>query len=85
MSIVSTTELQQFLCFIQAKIDAGEKHLPPEEVLELWRDENPAEEEFAESVRAIQVALDEMNAGDRGISADESVQKLRERIKARSA
>lgn len=82
MSIVSATELQQFALFIQAKLAAGEKQLSPEDVLDEWRDENPTEEEFAESVRAIQVALDAMHAGDRGISAEESVQKVRDRIKA---
>jgi hypothetical protein len=79
MSSVTSTELQEFALFIQAKLHAGETKLSPEEVLDEWRDEHPSEEELKENVQAIQVALDQMAAGENGISGDESVRRLRER------
>jgi hypothetical protein len=80
MSTVVSTELQEFAQFIQAKLTAGETKLSPEEVLDQWRDAHPSEEEFEENVQAIQEALDQMNAGEKGVTAAESVQRLRERI-----
>ena len=85
MTSVAASELQQFVQFIQAKLTAGETQLSPEEVLDQWRDEHPSDEEFEENVRAIQEALDEMDAGERGISAAESVRRLRERAKGPKA
>ncbi|WP_254510504.1 hypothetical protein [Anatilimnocola floriformis] len=81
MSTISASELQQFALFIQAKLQAGEGHLSPEDALDQWRDDHPSDGEFAENVRAIQVALDQLDAGERGISAAESVQRLRDRAR----
>lgn len=80
MSAVVSTELQEFAQFVQAKLAAGETKLSPEEVVDQWRDAHPTEEEFEENVQAIQEALDQMNAGEKGITAAESVRRLRERI-----
>jgi hypothetical protein len=85
MSAVVWTELQEFALFIQATLDAGETSLTPEEVLDSWRLEHPTEEQFEENVRAIQLALDEMNEGERGIEAAEYIKLLRERLGVRRA
>jgi hypothetical protein len=70
MSMTSPSELQQFALFIQAKLQAGEADISPEEALDQWREENPSDEEFEENVRAIQEALDQLDAGVRGISIE---------------
>lgn len=79
MSTVASTELQEFAHFIQAKLNSGENKLSPEEVLDEWRHVHPSEQEFEENVQAVRVALDQMNAGEKGISGTESVRQLRER------
>lgn len=76
---VTTTELQEFALFIQAKLTAGETKLTPEEVLDQWREEHPTDEEFEESCREIQEALDEMNRGERGMSLEEVRQEFENR------
>src|SRR5687767_941373 len=81
MSIGLATELQEFSLFVQAKLIAGQTDLSLEEALDLWREENRTEEEIEEDVRAIQVALDQMDAGERGMPADEFAKQLLERAK----
>ena len=83
MSTVASTELQEFALFIQAKLNAGQTKLSPEEVLDEWRDEHPSDEEFEESVQEIQEALNRMDAGEKGLSAAECVQRSRERMGTR--
>jgi hypothetical protein len=41
--------------------------LSPEEALELWRTEHPANDEFGDSVAALREALADMAAGDEGV------------------
>lgn len=71
MSAGLSTDLQQFALFIQSKLNAGQTKLSPEEVLDEWRDEHPTDEEFEESVSAIQESLAEMDAGAKGKSAEQ--------------
>lgn len=80
MSAGLTNELQEFALFIQTKLNNGENKLLPEEVLDEWREAHPSEEEFEENVQAIQEALDQMDCSEKGLSAAESVRRLRERI-----
>jgi hypothetical protein len=81
MSTGVSSELHDFSLFVQAKLEAGETQLSPEEALDQWREEHQTEEEFEEEVRAIQVALDQMDAGERGMPADEFANQLLERAK----
>jgi len=81
MSTGISTELHDFTLFLQAKLQAGETKISPEEALEQWREENPTEEEFEEEVRAIKEALDQMDAGERGVPAEEFANQLLERAK----
>jgi hypothetical protein len=70
MSIDPDAELAQFQQFIADRREKGHC-LSPEEALDLWRAENPKTEEFVDTVRALQEALAEMEAGDTGAPLDE--------------
>jgi hypothetical protein len=72
-------ELVRFSQFISEKIGAGGSDISPEEALELWRSENPTNEDRSETLHALEEALQEMRAGDRGVSLDEFDRTLRER------
>jgi hypothetical protein len=79
MSINTNSELARFNQFVSEKIGGGNTDLSPEEALDLWRTENPSDEELAETVRALAEALREMHAGDAGLSLEDFDRNFRER------
>jgi len=79
MSIKFDPELVRFSQFVSEKIGAGSGDLSPEEALDLWRSENPSDDERADTVRALKEALDEFRAGDSGIPLAEFDREFRER------
>jgi len=78
MSTDLRAELESFHRFVGQRLSEG-KIVSPEEALELWLDENPVDDDFKESVAAIQEALDEMDAGVPGIPLEEFDRRFRER------
>lgn len=81
MPLDTQTELAEFHRFVGERLQAGAR-LSPEEVFEEWQLVHPDQELHEQNVRAIQAALREMEAGDRGIPADEHIKQLTERIEA---
>ncbi|HXY34689.1 MAG TPA: hypothetical protein VEI07_10710 [Planctomycetaceae bacterium] len=79
MSVNVDPELARFNRFVSEKIGAGGGDISPEEALDLWRAENPAAEERAEAVRALKEALEELRAGDAGVSLEDFDTAFRER------
>jgi hypothetical protein len=79
MSVDVDPELARFNRFVAEKIGAGNGDMSPEEALDLWRAENPAEDERTETVRALSEALEELQAGDPGLSLEYFDGKFRER------
>jgi len=79
MSVNVDPELARFNRFVSEKIGAGSGDLSPEEALDLWRAENPAAEDRDETVRALREALEELHAGDAGVSLDDFDREFRER------
>lgn len=73
MTTQTQTELQKFLDFAEKKAKNGQADLSPEQALAMWQ-------ERRESVKAIQEALDDMEAGDTGEPADDVIAELRRRI-----
>lgn len=63
-------ELAEFHQFIAVQLANGEL-ISPEEALDLWRIQNPSDEQYAEDVAAVQEALDEMAAGKKCIPWEE--------------
>jgi hypothetical protein len=59
-------ELEAFHRFLGEQLANGGRALTPEECLELWRAQHPAGEQLRASVRAVQEALADMEAGDAG-------------------
>lgn len=76
MSHVTHNELQQFTLFLTEKVRAGESRISPEEALDEWRAQNPAEDEFAESVADLREALEE-DEREPGISLEELDREIR--------
>ena len=67
------TQLQSFHEFVTKQLKNGQRDLTPEQALAKWRERN-------ETVKAIQEALDDMEAGDTGEPADEVIAELRRGI-----
>jgi hypothetical protein len=67
MSIDSNAELRSFGQYIEQLVASGNSKLTPEDALAQWRMENLSPEEYEEEVRAIQEALDDIAAGDKGV------------------
>ena len=77
MSAPQTDELREFHRFLTDKLSNGGAQLSPEEVLAEWRQDHPEPEVDEEEVAAIQEAIDDMVAGDRGRPFDEVMAELR--------
>ena len=66
-----------FRRFLDAKLAGEETGLTLDECLDLWEHENRPDEERALAVQAVREALDDMKAGDSGLSAKNVVAELR--------
>jgi hypothetical protein len=73
------SDLAQFYDFIGSRLNQGAGDLTPEEALELWRAEHPGPGDFEDSVAAIQEALDDIGAGDKGRPFEEFDRDFRAR------
>jgi hypothetical protein len=79
MSIGTTSELFEFHQFVAQKLASPDQKLSPEEVLELWREEHPTPEDYANTVAALREAIQAYEAGDRGIPVEEFDREFRAR------
>lgn len=70
------SELFLFRKFVAGKLRSDSK-LTPEQCLQLWRAEYPTSSGYQESVKAVQQAIDEMQAGEVSIDGDELSSRLR--------
>ena len=77
MNASQTTELHEFYRFLTTKLSNGGADLSPEEAVDEWRELHPEPEIDEKEVAAIQEAIDDMVAGDRGRPADEVIADLR--------
>ena len=69
-------DLEAFRNFVDAQVQTGSP-LSPEELLGKFRAEQAPNATFRESVRAINAALDDLDAGDAGRLAGEVIRELR--------
>ena len=70
-------ELEAFHRFLADQITNGGPALTPEDCLELWRAQNPHDEEFRADVQAVKEALDDMEGGDVGMPLAEFLAGVR--------
>lgn len=75
------SELERFQAFVVEKLTNGSSDLTPEQVLDLWRIENPTTDEHAANVDAIREAVADMEAGDHGRPYKEVLDEIRERLR----
>ena len=73
MPTQTQTQLQSFHEFVAKQLKNGHGNLTPEEALAKWR-------ERTESVKAIQEALDDMEAGDTGRPLEEVIDGIQREI-----
>ena len=79
MSTDLRLELREFHEFLTEKLTASDAVVSPEEALDEWRAIHPNEEAFAEDVAAVQEALDDIAAGDDGVTREEFDRQFRQR------
>lgn len=79
MALEPVNELQDFHRFVGEKVNLGESSLTPEAVLREWRQLNPDPTANEDDLAAIQEAIDDMDAGDRGIPLEEFDRDFRAR------
>jgi hypothetical protein len=72
-------ELSCFHDFLSQKLTSGATQLSPEEVLDLWRAEHPAADEYPNDIAALKEALADMEAGDHGLPLEQFDAKFRQR------
>jgi hypothetical protein len=67
MPAETTNELRDFNRFLSDKLDSGGVDWSPEEALDHWRQQHPDHQASEDDMAAIQEALADLAAGDRGI------------------
>ena len=71
-------ELDSFTQFAKQRLSSsGDAELSLDELFDLWRAENPADEQYAEDVVAVRAAIKDFKNGDRGTPAREHSDQLR--------
>jgi hypothetical protein len=76
MATERSDDLRAFSRFVEAKLSGGGGRLTVDDVISLWDTETQSESERSANVKAIQEALDDMEAGDAGMPADEFMAPL---------
>lgn len=79
MSTERINDLRAFKGFIEERLSNGGTDLTLGEVLVNWEIENQTEEEREETLKAIQLGLDDMHAG-RTVDAFEFVERMRQKF-----
>jgi hypothetical protein len=77
------SDLQRFRDFLNEQLNNGGADLSPEEILDLWRVENPLPAELAASVADLKEAIAEMEAGIPGRPAKEVSAEVRRSLNLR--
>ncbi|MBW3541912.1 MAG: hypothetical protein KY476_16710 [Planctomycetes bacterium] len=75
-------QLDSFHEFASAQLDHAGVELTLQQLLDLWRIQNPTRSERAENVAAIREALDDMEAGDTGEDAANALEECRAGLSA---
>lgn len=81
---MSIADLDSFYEFAKARLASGSVDLSVSQLVDLWQIDNPTPQEEAENIAAIQAALDDMAAGDRGRPVAEVIAELRREFTNRS-
>jgi hypothetical protein len=71
-------ELERFTTFVRQRLGGSGPDLSLDDLFELWRIENPADDLYAENVAALNAALTDFRHGDRGTPAGEHSTDLRQ-------
>jgi hypothetical protein len=74
-------QLDNFYQYAIQQLVGGQSYLSVEELLDLWRIENPSSDGHSDSVTAINAAVEDYRNGDRGHPAGEVSRELREHLK----
>jgi hypothetical protein len=79
---MATTEqdLASFTQFAKQRLGTGDADLSLEELFDLWRFENPSDEDYAGNSAAIAGAIADFKNGDRGRPAGQLSRELRTRL-----
>ena len=79
---MSTTleELNRFREFAEEKISNGHVDWSLEQLVDLWKFENPTQERLAVDVQAVKEALRDLDNGEVGISHEQFMRELRARF-----
>ena len=72
-------ELSSFRDFLSQELAGGAARHSPEEVLDLWRAEHPAADDYPYDVAALKEALADMEAGDQGMPLEQFDRTFRQR------
>jgi len=83
---MATTEEELDSCTEFARQRLANKGAEPslEELFDLWRAENPSDEQYAETVAAVNAAIEDFKNGDRGTPAGEHSDQLRREFSVKS-
>lgn len=72
-------DINGFAEFATEKLNNGGADLSLEQLVDLWRIENPSPEQVHEDILAVNAAIRDMENGDRGEPAENVIRELRHR------
>ena len=77
-------QINNFSRFAVEQLNGGGASLSMDELYDLWRRQNPDPDAYAENVAAVNVAIQDYKAGDRGRPAGELTRELRGKLESNS-
>ena len=77
-------QINDFSRFAVEQLASGGAALSMDELCYLWRRQNPDPDAYAEIVAAVNAAIEDYKAGDRGRPAGELTRELRDKLKSNS-
>jgi hypothetical protein len=80
LTMATHEQVNDFANFALEKLNSGQADFSMDELYDMWRRENPDPADYAENVAAVQMAIDDLKAGDRGRPAGELTRELRKEL-----
>lgn len=78
MATQGNSELALFHQFV-GQVLSSTPDMTPEEAMDLWRASHPHDDDFEDTVLALKEALAELEAGEKGVPAEEFLREFRAR------
>lgn len=76
---ITQKQLDSFHEFAKEQLDNNGSELTFADLYEMWRIQQPTDDELAENVAAVKAAIRDLEQGDRGVPFEDHIRELRQK------